>query len=67
MSAPAQILTSKSVGTANRRIVRQILGVVNVLVAGKAAKDRLKTQTGQQITAVPSTATVRERRVEQIG
>src|SRR5262249_9130196 len=43
---------------AHGRIVAQALGVVHILVSGKAAKDRLPEQAGQCVPTILATACV---------
>ena len=52
---------------AHRRIMRQTVGIVHVLVAGEATEHRLAQQAGQQVARVLATAALRQRRTRQIG
>jgi len=51
----------------HRRIMRETLGVVHVLVAGKAPEHGLPQQPAQQMPRVPATAAFRQCAAGQIG
>jgi hypothetical protein len=47
--------------------VRQAIGVIDILIAGKTAEHGLAKQAGQQVTGVLATAALRQHRTRQIG
>jgi hypothetical protein len=48
--------------SAHRRIDRETFGVVDVLVAGETAENRLPQQPGQDMSPVPPATQIRESR-----
>src|SRR5262249_32496434 len=52
---------------AHRRIVAEALGVVHVLVSGKATKYRLPEQSGQCVPTILSTACVGQNITRHLG
>ena len=51
----------------HRRIVREPLGVVDILIAGEPTEDRLAEQTAQLVARVLATAAVEELRDRHVG
>jgi hypothetical protein len=63
-------LTIQPVATdhgAHRRIVRETVSIVHVLIPGQAAEHRLTQRAGQQVPGVHATTTFRQRRASKIG
>ena len=52
---------------AHRRITRQSLCIVDILITGQASKHRLAQQARQQVARVLASTQVRQRRPTQIG
>jgi hypothetical protein len=52
---------------AHRRIMRQAIGVVHVLIAGEAAEHGLAKQRSQQVAGVLATAAFRQHRSRKIS
>ena len=51
----------------HRRVARQSLGIVHVLVSGQAPKHRLAQQARQQVARVLASTQVRQRRPTEVG
>jgi hypothetical protein len=52
---------------AYRRIMRQALGVVHILIAGEAAEHGLPQQPGQEMAGVPPTTAFRQHATGHVG
>ena len=51
----------------HRRVERQSLGIVDILVSGQAAIDRLPQQARQQVARILAAPQVRQRRATEVG
>lgn len=52
---------------AHRRVMRQTVGIVHILIPGEAAKHRLAKQPGQQVAGILAPAALRQNPARQIG